>query len=54
MLAYPTRLEPGQGFNLPLFFTLPGLSTSGEDFRIEIRLVPGREVLTGPLRVEPR
>jgi hypothetical protein len=54
MLAYPTRLEPGRGFNLPLFFTLSGLSTSGEDFRIEIRLVPGREVLTGPLRVEPR
>jgi hypothetical protein len=54
MLAYPTRLEPGRGFNLPLFFTLPGLSISGEDFRIEIRLVPGREVLTGHLRVEPR
>jgi hypothetical protein len=53
MLAYPTRLEPGRGFNLPLFFTLPGLSSSGEDFRIEIRLVPGREVLTGHLRVEP-
>jgi hypothetical protein len=53
MLAYPTRLEPGRGFNLPLFFTLPGLSTSGEDFRIEIRLVPGRELLTGHLRVEP-
>ena len=54
MLAYPTRLEPGRGFNLPLFFTLPGLSMSGEDFRVEIRLAPGREVLTGHLRVEPR
>jgi hypothetical protein len=54
MLAYPTRLEPGRGFNLPLFFTLPGLSSTGEDFRVEIRLVPGREVLTGLLRVEPR
>jgi hypothetical protein len=54
MLAYPTRLEPGRGFNLPLFFNLPGLSSSGEDFRVEIRLVPGREVLTGHLRVEPR
>ena len=54
MLAYPTRLEPGRGFNLPLFFNLPGLSSSGEDFRVEVRLVPGREVLTGHLRVEPR
>lgn len=54
MLAYPTRLEPGRGFNLPLFFALPGLSSSGEDFRFEIRLVPGRELLTGHLRVEPR
>jgi len=54
MLAYPTRLAPGRGFNLPLFFNLPGLSTSGEDFRVEVRLVPGREVLTGHLRVEPR
>ena len=54
MLAYPTRLEPGRGFNLPLYFSLPGLSIYGEDFRIEIRLVPGREVLTGHLRVEPR
>ena len=53
MLAYPTRLEPGRGFNLPLFFTLPGLSTSGEDFSIEIRLVPGCELLTSHLRVEP-
>src|SRR5450759_2880232 len=54
MLAYPTRLEPGRGFNLPLFFNLPGLSSSGEDFRVEVRLVPGRELLTGLLRVEPR
>jgi hypothetical protein len=54
MLAYPTRLEPGRGFNLPLFFALPGLSSSGENFRFEIRLVPGREILTGHLRVEPR
>jgi len=54
MLAYPTRLEPGRGFNLPLFFNLPGLSFSGEDFRVEVRLVPGREVLSAHLRVEPR
>lgn len=54
MLAYPTRLEPGRGFNLPLLLTLPGLSFSGEDFRVEIRLLPGCDVLSGRLRVERR
>jgi hypothetical protein len=54
MLAYPTRLEPGRGFNLPLYVPLPGLSPSGEDFRVEVRMVPGRELLTGHLRIQPR
>src|SRR3974377_1831496 len=54
MLAYPTRLEPGRGFNLPLYLPLPGLCSSGEDFRVEIRMVPGRELLTGQLRIQPR
>lgn len=55
MLAYPTRLEPGRGFNLPLLLTLPGLSSSsGEDFRVEIRLLPGGEFLASSLRIEVR
>jgi hypothetical protein len=54
MLAYPTRLEPGRGFNLPLYVPLPGLSSAGEDFRVEIRMIPGRELLTGHLRIQPR
>jgi hypothetical protein len=54
MLAFPTRLEPGRGFNLPLFVLFPEVAAAGEDFTMEVRFIPGHERISGRLRIEPR
>jgi hypothetical protein len=54
MLAFPTRLEPGRGFNLPLFVLFPEVAPGGEDFGIEVRFIPGHERISGRLRIEVR
>ncbi len=53
MLAYPTRLEPGRGFNLPLHVVFPPVQAPGENFRIEARFIPSKERVSGEMRLEP-
>ena len=54
MLAFPTRLEPGRGFNLPLSLVMPSFDPAGETFHLDVRFVPGHERASGKLRVEVR
>jgi hypothetical protein len=54
MLAFPTRLEPGRGFNLPLSLLMPAFDPAGETFQLDVHFVPGHERASGKLRVEVR
>jgi len=54
MLAYPTRLEPGRGFNLPIRVVFPDIPPGGATYKLRIRVAPGAAEATGTVRLEPK
>ena len=54
MLAYPTRLEPGRGFNLPIRIVFPDIPAEGRLYRLRIRVAPGAEETVSTVHLEPR
>jgi hypothetical protein len=54
MLAYPTRLESGRGFNLPIRVVFPDIPPEGRTYKLRIRVAPGAEETTSTVRLEPR
>src|SRR5512143_3848204 len=53
MLAYPTRLEPGRGFNLPIRVVFPDIPPGGATYKLRIRVAPGATEVTSTVRLEP-
>ena len=53
MLSYPTRLEPGRGFSLPIRVVFPDVPAEGRTYQLRIRVAPGAEETLSTVRLEP-